>query len=104
MPIPANCDNAENSFRAKEEKDGGYPASVQGQYNYIFTTNAAVADVPDQRGKGIFIGSHMWIAVPGIPDTPAGMKYIHDEERVMHVKIRRYLIVSVKNIAVGKSF
>lgn len=52
-----NCDNAENSFRAKEEKDGGYPATIQGQYNYIHDLMQAVADVPGHRGKGIFIGS-----------------------------------------------
>ncbi len=42
----ANCDNAENSFQAKEERDGGYPASVQGQYNYIHDLMQAVVDVP----------------------------------------------------------
>lgn len=57
-----NCDSAENSFQAKEEKEGGYPATVQGQYNYIHDLMQAVADVPDQRGKGIFIGNR-----PGLP-------------------------------------
>ncbi|MGL5423342.1 MAG: glycoside hydrolase family 53 protein, partial [Serratia fonticola] len=75
-----NCDNAENSFQAKEEKDGGYPATVQGQYNYVHDLMQAVADVPDHRGKGIFYWEPTWIAVPGNTwATPAGMKYIHDE-------------------------
>ena len=75
-----NCDNAENSFQAKEEKDGGYPATVQRQYNYIHDLMQAVADVPDHRGKGIFYWEPTWIAVPGNTwATPAGMKYIHDE-------------------------
>ncbi|MEK0207509.1 arabinogalactan endo-beta-1,4-galactanase [Klebsiella michiganensis] len=75
-----NCDNAENSFQAKEEKDGGYPATVQEQYNYIHDLMQAVADVPDHRGKGIFYWEPTWIAVPGNTwATPAGMKYIHDE-------------------------
>ena len=75
-----NCDNAENSFQAKEEKDGGYPATVQGQYNYIHDLMQAVADVPQHRGKGIFYWEPTWIAVPGNTwATPAGMKYIHDE-------------------------
>ncbi|MDN3931518.1 glycosyl hydrolase 53 family protein, partial [Klebsiella pneumoniae] len=66
--------------QAKEEKDGGYPASVQGQYNYIHDLMQAVVDVPDQRGKGIFYWEPTWIAVPGNTwATPAGMKYIHDE-------------------------
>jgi arabinogalactan endo-1,4-beta-galactosidase len=64
----------------------------------------AVADVPDQRGKGIFYWEPTWIAVPGNTwATPAGMKYIHDEwKRVMPGKIRRCLIAR-KSITFSKS-
>ncbi|MEP8623230.1 arabinogalactan endo-beta-1,4-galactanase [Enterobacter cloacae] len=75
-----NCDNAENSFQAKEEKDGGYPGTVQCQYDYIHDLMQSVIDVPDHRGKGIFYWEPTWIAVPGTTwATKAGMKYIHDE-------------------------
>ena len=75
-----NCDNAENSFQAKEEKDGGYPGTVQGQYDYIHDLMQSVIDVPDRRGKGIFYWEPTWIAVPGTTwATKTGMKYIHDE-------------------------
>lgn len=75
-----NCDNAENSFQAKEEKDGGYPGTVQGQYDYIHDLMQSVIDVPDHHGKGIFYWEPTWIAVPGTTwATKAGMKYIHDE-------------------------
>ncbi|HAS1024714.1 glycoside hydrolase family 53 protein [Enterobacter cloacae] len=75
-----NCDNAENSFQAKEEKDGGYPGTVQGQYDFIHDLMQSVIDVPDHRGKGIFYWEPTWIAVPGTTwATKAGMKYIHDE-------------------------
>lgn len=75
-----NCDNAENSFQAKEEKDGGYPGTVQGQYDYIHDLMQSVIDVPDHRGKGIFYWEPTWIAVTGTTwATKAGMKYIHDE-------------------------
>lgn len=75
-----NCDSAENSFQAKEEKDGGYPGTVQGQYDYIHDLMQSVIDVPDHRGKGIFYWEPTWIAVPGTTwATKAGMKYIHDE-------------------------
>ncbi|MEJ8833706.1 glycoside hydrolase family 53 protein [Enterobacter cloacae] len=75
-----NCDNAENSFQAKEEKDGGYPGTVQGQYDYIHDLMQSVIDVPDHRGKGIFYWEPTWISVPGTTwATKAGMKYIHDE-------------------------
>ena len=75
-----NCDNAENSFQAKEEKDGGYPGTVQGQYDYIHDLMQSVIDVPGHHGKGIFYWEPTWIAVPGTTwATKAGMKYIHDE-------------------------
>lgn len=75
-----NCDNAENSVQAKEEKEVGYPATVQGQYNYIHDLMQAVADVSDRRGKGVFYWEPTWIAVPGNTwATRAGMKYIHEE-------------------------
>ncbi|ELY2621636.1 arabinogalactan endo-beta-1,4-galactanase [Cronobacter malonaticus] len=75
-----NCDNAENSFQQKEEKEGGYPATVQGQYDYVHDLMQSVANVENHRGKGIFYWEPAWIAVPGNTwATPAGMKYIHDE-------------------------
>ncbi|MCT4700409.1 arabinogalactan endo-beta-1,4-galactanase [Enterobacteriaceae bacterium H20N1] len=74
-----DCDNTENSFQQKEEKDGGYPATVQGQYDYVHDLMQAVINVPNQRGKGIFYWEPSWIAVPGNTwATPAGMKYTED--------------------------
>ncbi|UXY12579.1 arabinogalactan endo-beta-1,4-galactanase [Kosakonia sp. ML.JS2a] len=76
----ANCDNAENSFQAKEEKDGGYPGTVQGQYDFIHDLMQSVINVQGQRGKGIFYWEPTWIAVPGNSwATQAGMKYINDK-------------------------
>lgn len=75
-----NCDSAENSFQAKEEKDGGYPATVAGQTAYLRELMQAIETVPNGRGKGLVYWEPTWIAVPGNTwATPAGMKYIHDE-------------------------
>jgi len=75
-----NCDSAENSFQAKEEKDGGYPATVEGQAAYLHDLMQAVLAVPNHRGKGVVYWEPTWIAVPGNTwATPEGMKYIHDE-------------------------
>ncbi|NIY47060.1 glycoside hydrolase family 53 protein [Cedecea colo] len=74
-----NCDNTENSFQQKEEQNGGYPATVQGQYDYVHDLMQAVVNVPNQRGKGVFYWEPGWIAVPGNTwATPAGMKYTED--------------------------
>ncbi|MBM1101635.1 glycosyl hydrolase 53 family protein, partial [Klebsiella pneumoniae] len=61
----AKCDTAENSFQSKDEKDGGYPASVQGQYNYIHDLMQAEGAVPDQRGKVIFSWETTVLGGPG---------------------------------------
>ncbi|MFS2224904.1 arabinogalactan endo-beta-1,4-galactanase [Pantoea sp. B65] len=75
-----NCDDAENSFNAKEAKEGGYPATVQGQADYIHNLMQSIIDVPGQRGKGIFYWEPAWIAVSGAGwASKAGMKYISDE-------------------------
>lgn len=75
-----NCDNAENSFTEKEEKDGGYPGTVQGQANFIHDLMQSVVDVPQGKGKGVFYWEPTWIAVPGNTwATPAGMEYTHDK-------------------------
>ncbi len=74
-----NCDSAENSFQEKEEKAGGYPATVQGQANYLHDLMQSIVDVPQQRGKGIFYWEPAWITPPGNTwATEAGMKYIND--------------------------
>ncbi|MGB3253996.1 glycoside hydrolase family 53 protein [Buttiauxella gaviniae] len=75
-----NCDNAVNSFTEKEEKDGGYPGTVQGQANFIHDLMQSVVDVPQGKGKGVFYWEPTWIAVPGNTwATPAGMEYTHDK-------------------------
>ncbi|EXU74636.1 glycoside hydrolase family 53 protein [Erwinia mallotivora] len=75
-----NCDAAENSFQAKEEKAGGYPASVAGQAAYLHDLIKAVQAVPNQRGKGVVYWEPAWIPATGNSwATPAGMKYIHDQ-------------------------
>ena len=75
-----NCDSAENSFQAKEEKDGGYPASVTGQADYLRDLMKAVLAVPGHRGKGVVYWEPTWIPAAGNTwATPQGMKYIHDE-------------------------
>uniref|UniRef100_UPI0005C60F86 glycosyl hydrolase 53 family protein n=1 Tax=Escherichia coli TaxID=562 RepID=UPI0005C60F86 len=82
-----NCDNADDSSKANEEKDVGYPAPVQGQDNYIHYLIQAEVNVPDQRGNGIFYWAPTWIGVPGKTwATPAGREYIHNETKEGHAR------------------
>ncbi|MFC3911960.1 arabinogalactan endo-beta-1,4-galactanase [Pseudaeromonas sharmana] len=75
-----NCDNAENNFTAKEAADGGYPASVQGQADFLHDLMKSIVEVPGQRGKGIFYWEPAWLPTPGATwATKAGMKYNDDD-------------------------
>ncbi|MFM2484922.1 glycoside hydrolase family 53 protein [Celerinatantimonas yamalensis] len=75
-----NCDSAPNSFGEKEAKKSGYPASVQGQADFIHDLLQTVVSVSDHRGKGVFYWAPLWLPVKGSTwATPAGMAYIHDK-------------------------
>ncbi|MFM1693289.1 glycoside hydrolase family 53 protein [Aeromonas salmonicida] len=76
----ANCDNAENNFTSKEADDAGYPATVQGQANYLHDLLQVVTKVPEGRGKGVFYWEPAWLPTPGATwATKAGMKYNSDD-------------------------
>lgn len=76
----ANCDNAENNFTSKEADDAGYPATVQGQANYLHDQLQVVTKVPEGRGKGVFYWEPAWLPTPGATwATKAGMKYNSDD-------------------------
>jgi len=75
-----NCDNAENNFGQKEADDGGYPATVQGQADFLHDLIQSIVSVPDHRGKGIFYWEPGWLPTPGATwATKAGMKYNSDD-------------------------
>ncbi|MGE6109615.1 glycoside hydrolase family 53 protein [Aeromonas sobria] len=75
-----NCDNAENTFTSKEAEDAGYPATVQGQANYLHDLLQVVSKVPEGRGKGVFYWEPAWLPTPGATwATKAGMKYNDDD-------------------------
>ena len=59
-------DGFDNLFGGEREQYlGGYKASVQGQATAMRDVMAAVAQVPDGRGLGIFYWEPDWIAVDG---------------------------------------
>ena len=75
-----NCDNAENNFTAKEAADAGYPATVQGQADFLSDLMKSIVEVPDHRGKGIFYWEPAWLPTHGATwATKAGMKYNNDD-------------------------
>ena len=58
-------DGLGNSFYLAEEAAGGYPATVQGQTDFLRDLREIVADVPDDRGRGLIWWEPTWLPVPG---------------------------------------
>ncbi|MHA7966872.1 glycosyl hydrolase 53 family protein [Paenibacillus sp. CAU 1782] len=59
-------------FNETSEKIGGYKSTVSGQASAIRDVIAAVAEVPNERGIGVFYWEPAWL--PGV-DTGWGTKY-----------------------------
>jgi arabinogalactan endo-1,4-beta-galactosidase len=60
-----NADDFSNLFGENEQNLGGYKATVQGQATALRDVIAAVAQVPNGRGLGIFYWEPDWIPVEG---------------------------------------
>jgi arabinogalactan endo-1,4-beta-galactosidase len=60
-----NADQTANLFTEKDQKPGGYKATVQGQATAMRNVIDAVNKIPDGRGLGIFYWEPEWYAVPG---------------------------------------
>jgi arabinogalactan endo-1,4-beta-galactosidase len=68
-----DSDSTANLFTEKDQKPGGYKATLQGQATAIRDVIEAVAKVPKGRGLGIFYWEPEWYAVPGAGwETGAG--------------------------------
>ncbi len=75
----ADGDGLGNSFYEAEESIGGYPATPQGQIEYMKDLREIVEDIPEDRGRGIFWWEPTWIPVEGAHwGTEAGKLYNDD--------------------------
>lgn len=62
----ADGDSYPNLFSAANQKSGGYKASVQGQASLVRDVIDAVAQVPGERGRGVFYWEPAWIPARGV--------------------------------------
>lgn len=60
-----DSDGFGNIFGGTEEEKGGYKASVKGQENMIRSIMNVVAEVPNNKGKGVFYWEPTWIGTKG---------------------------------------
>lgn len=75
----ADGDGLGSSFSPQDEEIGGYPASVQGQKDFISDLESVILNVPGNRGLGFFYWEPEWIPVEGAYwGTEAGKEYIED--------------------------
>lgn len=75
----ADGDGLGSSFSPQDEEIGGYPASVQGQKDFMSDLESVILNVPGNRGLGFFYWEPEWIPVEGAYwGTEAGKEYIED--------------------------
>lgn len=60
-----DADGYANIFGAEQAQTAGYPVSVQGQASFLRDVIEAVAQVPENRGLGIFYWEPAWLGIEG---------------------------------------
>jgi arabinogalactan endo-1,4-beta-galactosidase len=60
-----NADATANVFGSEQATRGGYPVSPQGQEQLLRELYAALGELPDGLGLGVFWWAPEWLAVPG---------------------------------------
>lgn len=74
-----NGDVLKNAFTKIEEQVAGYPATEQGQKDYLRDLINVISNVPEAKGMGMFYWEPTWIPVDGAGwATQAGMNYINE--------------------------
>lgn len=72
-------DGLGNSFGPDDEALVGYPATPQGQVDFMNDLESVILNVPNNRGLGFFYWEPTWIATPGAHwTTAAGQGYTGD--------------------------
>ena len=75
----ADGDGAGNVFISGDEVTGGYPATPQGQFDFMNDLESIILNVPNSRGLGYFYWEPTWLPVPGaVWGTQAGVNYAND--------------------------
>lgn len=76
----ADGDGLGSSFSPTDAEIGGYPATVQGQIDFMKDLEEVLLNVPNNRGLGFFYWEPTWTPVEGAYwGTEAGKEYINDD-------------------------
>ncbi len=72
-------DGAGNVFVSGDEDIAGYPATPQGQFDFMNDLESIILNVPNSRGLGYFYWEPSWLPVEGaVWGTDAGVEYAND--------------------------
>ncbi|MDR2044827.1 MAG: glycosyl hydrolase 53 family protein [Clostridium sp.] len=72
-------DGLGSSFSPQDAINAGYPATVQGQYDFMRDLTQVILNVPNERGIGFFYWEPTWLPVEGAYwGTETGKEYIGD--------------------------
>lgn len=72
-----NGDRLGNNFGADSAAAGGFPATPQGQQQYLQALRQVLASLPDDKGLGYVYWAPDWLRYGGTWATFAGMQYLH---------------------------
>lgn len=72
-----NGDRLGNNFGADSAASGGFPATPQGQQQYLQALRKVLASLPDGKGLGYVYWAPDWLRYGGTWATFAGMQYLH---------------------------
>lgn len=72
----ANADAKENAFGSEEATVAGYPATAQGQYDFLSDLVKSIQNVPNDKGTGFFYWEPLWYNGDVSWATQAGMDYL----------------------------
>ncbi|MDA7026762.1 glycosyl hydrolase 53 family protein [Bacillus sp. CLL-7-23] len=72
-----NADHKKNAFGEKEAQIGGYPATSEGQKDYLLDLITSIKQVPNNKGKGFFYWEPLWYNGNVSWATQAGMGYLN---------------------------
>ena len=89
-------DNTNNIVGSSSQLLNGYPASVEGQYNFLHDLIDIIKNVPNNKGKGIFYWAPEYISVQPI-GSPWENLALFDFEGDVLSSISAFVITNVEN-------
>jgi arabinogalactan endo-1,4-beta-galactosidase len=94
----AGCDNNGNIYNSASQLQPGYPATVQGQYDYIKALIGIIKAIPNEKGLGFFYWEPAWICTPTLSSSGENWAFFDfNGEALSSIKAFSVSTLSVEN-------